>query len=119
MLRHWVDFTTIRFDSELTNAHNLFFGGFPMIRRCAQLVETVPLSQTVVTTVQRHWKLLLACLGIGTVVDLLREYLRAKLTDWGIAHLGGWFGRWLPSKPYIHLLFGRRHSIDNHGQVRH
>ena len=90
-----------------------------MIRRCAQLVETVPLSQTVVTTVQRHWKLLLACLGIGTVVDLLREYLRAKLTDWGIAHLGGWFGRWLPSKPYIHLLFGRRHSIDNHGQVRH
>jgi uncharacterized membrane protein len=50
-------------------------------------------------SIRRHWKRILALLGVPAVADLLKEFVRSKLMDWGFWKLG-WVGKWLLENPF-------------------
>jgi len=58
--------------------------------------------QRIASAGKRHCKTLLAFLGISTVFDLIKEYVRAALMEWTVGHLGG-LGRWLFANPFALL----------------
>jgi hypothetical protein len=62
-------------------------------------------SQRVASVVRRYWTDLLAIVGVSGLLDLLREFFRAKLMDFIASHFGV-FGQWLVANPVALLTLG-------------
>lgn len=61
-----------------------------------------PAPVSLSATLHKHWKRLLGFIGISGALDLVKEYLRGKVMDWAISHLGG-FGHWLFADTFAFL----------------
>jgi hypothetical protein len=53
----------------------------------------------IVVWIQRHYKRLLALLGISSLFELVQEHFRIKMMEWAVSHLGS-VGRWLMASPF-------------------
>jgi hypothetical protein len=62
-------------------------------------------SNTVVEVTKRFRKAIFAIFGVGTALDLFREFFRGKIMDWLASHLG-LFGIWLAANPISFVAIG-------------
>lgn len=61
--------------------------------------------RSLILAAKRHWKRILKFLGVAGLIDLLKEFVRAKIMDWAYQRLGG-FGQWMLDYPIAVLSLG-------------
>src|SRR5713101_1740096 len=67
--------------------------------------EPVPIMRRVVLILQRKWKQLLLFLGVQSLLDVVKEFLRGKLMDRAFEYLGP-LGQWLKAYPVAFFTIG-------------
>jgi hypothetical protein len=66
------------------------------------MYNAVTVRKIIVSTIllaRKYKRAILGCIGVATVGEIFREYLRAKLMDWAVEHFGN-FGQWLLDFPF-------------------
>jgi hypothetical protein len=70
-------------------------------REAEKLAKSRPsVALRIAARVQKHWKALLAWIGVTCVWDLIREFVRGKAMDWLFSRLGS-LGQWAVTYPFV------------------
>lgn len=59
----------------------------------------------IVTRAKRHWKTALAVIGVPTIGDLIREFVRGRAMDWLFSKVGS-IGQWILTYPLAMFTIG-------------